>query len=158
MINGWNQFPFVLRRKILFTLLAGAASMVVSMVVFVVIADWVLLILGGIILVTSLILGQSLWATAARGQYEIVDGICTGVSTHMLCRYRKVHLTNEQGGEQTLLINKSSKFQLGVHYRFYFQKSNHLVIGNDYLDAALSTNNFLGFEIVDGSSATDGLA
>ena len=89
---------------------------------------------------------------------KIVDGICTGVSTHMLCRYRKVHLTNEQGEEQTLLINKSSKFQLGVHYRFYFQKSNHLVIGNDYLDAALSTNNFLGFEIVDGSSATDGLA
>lgn len=51
MINQWNQFPFVLRRKILLTLLAGLASIVISLVVFVVTADRVLLVLGGIILI-----------------------------------------------------------------------------------------------------------
>lgn len=155
MINQWNNFPFVLQRKILLTLLAGVASMVVSLVVFAVTADRVLLVLGGIILAASLILGKSLWATAAREQYEIVEGVCTGVSTPMLRRYRKVHLTDEQGAEQTVLIHKSSKFQIGAHYRFYFQKSSKPVIGNDYLDAALSTNNFLGCEIVEDAPITD---
>lgn len=155
MINQWNNFPFVLRRKILLTFLAGIASILVSLVVFAVTADRVLLMLGGIILAASLILCKGLWNTAAKGRYEVVEGICTGVSTPMLRRYRKVHLMDEQGTEQTLLIHKSSKFQISAHYRFYFQKSSHPVIGNDYLDAALSTNNFLGCEIVGDTPAAD---
>lgn len=155
MMSKWNQFPFVLRRKILLTVLVGIASIVISLVVFAVTADRVLLALGGIILAASLILGKSLWATAARGRYEVVEGVCTAVSTPMLRRYRKVHLMDEQGTEQTLLIHKSSKFQIGAHYRFYFQKSSHPVIGNDYLDAALSTNNFLGYGIVEDAPAVD---
>ena len=64
----------------------------------------------------------------------------------MLRRYRKIYLTDEQGAERTLLINKSAKFQMGACYRFYFQKSSQPIIGNDYLDAALSSNSFLGYE------------
>ena len=75
MINQWNQFPFVLRRKILLTLLAGLASIVISLVVFVVTADRVLLVLGGIILIASLIFGKSLYNTAVRGNYEVIEGI-----------------------------------------------------------------------------------
>lgn len=148
-MNQWNQFPFVLRHKILLTFLAGTASIAVSLVIFAVTADHILLALGGIIFAASLVLGKSLWGTAARSQYEVVEGVCTSVSTPMLRRYRKVYLTDELGAKRTLLINKSSKFQIGAHYRFYFQKSSQPIIGNDYLDAALSTNNFLGCEIVE---------
>ena len=149
MINQWNQFPFVLRRKILLTLLAGLASIVISLVVFVVTADRVLLVLGGIILIATLIFGKSLYNTAVRGNYEVIEGICTGVTTPMLRRYRKIYLTDEQGAERTLLINKSAC------YRFYFQKSSQPIIGNDYLDAALSTNSFLGYETVEDTSPAD---
>lgn len=155
MINQWNQFPFVLRRKILLTLLAGLASIIISLVVFVVTADRVLLVLGGIILIASLIFGKSLYNTAVRGNYEVIEGICTGVTTPMLRRYRKIYLTDEQGAERTLLINKSAKFQIGACYRFYFQKSSQPIIGNDYLDAALSTNSFLGYETVEDTSPAD---
>ena len=38
----WSQFPFVLRRKILLTFLAGIASIAVSLVIFTVTADRIL--------------------------------------------------------------------------------------------------------------------
>ena len=107
----WSQFPFVLRRKILLTFLAGIASIAVSLVIFTVTADRILLVLGGLIFAASLVLGSSLWRTAARGQYEVVEGICAGVSTPMLRRYRKIQLIDEQGAERTLLLSKTAKFQ-----------------------------------------------
>lgn len=50
MKNQWSQMPFVLRRKILLTYLAGIASIAVSLVIFIATADRILLALGGIIL------------------------------------------------------------------------------------------------------------
>lgn len=156
MKNQWSQMPFVLRRKILLTYLAGIASIAVSLVIFIATADRILLALGGIIFVASLVLGKSLWSIAARGQYEVVEGICTGVSTPMLRRYRKIHLMDELGTERTLLLSKTAKFQIGARYRFYFQKGSRPAIGNDYLDATLSTNNFLGYEALEDTVSLDG--
>ena len=65
MKNQWSQFPFVLRCKILLTFLAGIASIAVSLVIFTVAADRILLVLGGFIFAASLVLGSSLWRTAA---------------------------------------------------------------------------------------------
>ena len=103
MKNQWSQFPFVLRRKILLTFLAGIASIAVSLVIFTVAADRILLVLGGFIFAASLVLGISLWSTAARGQYEVVEGICAGVSTPMLRRYRKIQLIDDQTGDKYLM-------------------------------------------------------
>ena len=103
MKNQWSQFPFVLRRKILLTFLAGVASIAVSLVIFTVAADRILLVLGGFIFAASLVLGISLWNTAARGRYEVVEGICAGVSTPMLRRYRKIQLIDEQGAVRQAL-------------------------------------------------------
>ncbi|TCL54338.1 hypothetical protein [Allofournierella massiliensis] len=156
MKNQWSQMPFVLRRKILLTYLAGIASIAVSLVIFIATADRILLALGGIIFVASLVLGKSLWSIAARGQYEVVEGICTGVSTPMLRRYRKIQLMDELGTERTLLLSKTAKFQIGARYRFYFQKGSRPAIGNDYLDATLSTNSFLGYEALEDTVSLDG--
>ena len=77
-------------------ILAGVASIAVSLVIFTVAADRILFVLGGFIFAASLVLGISLWNTAARGRYEVVEGICAGVSTPMLRRYRKIQLIDEQ--------------------------------------------------------------
>ena len=135
MKNQWNQFPFVLRRKILLTFLAGLASIALSLIIFIITTDHILLVLV-----------RSLWSTIARGQYEIVEGVCSSVVSPMMRQYRKIQLIDEQGAERTLLLSKSAKFQIGARYRFYFQSSSHPTVGNDYLDAALSTNSFLGYE------------
>lgn len=87
MKNQWSQFPFVLRRKILLTFLAGIASIAVSLVIFTVAADRILLVLGGFIFAASLVLGISLWNTAARGGTKWWKGsapasapLCCGVT------------------------------------------------------------------------------
>ena len=123
--------------------------------IFTVAADRILLVLGGLIFAASLVLGSSLWGTAARGQYEVVEGICASVSTPMLRRYRKIQLIDEQGAERTLLLSKTAKFQIGARYRFYFQKGSRPAVGNDYLDTALSTNSFLGYEVLEGIASCD---
>ena len=70
----------------------------------------------------------------------------TSRSAHAAGCAAHIQLIDEQGAERTLLLSKSAKFQIGARYRFYFQSSNHPTVGNDYLDAALSTNSFLGYE------------
>lgn len=149
MKKKWNQFPLVLRRKILLTLLAGPASLAVSLAVYAATADRVLLALGGVILAASLFFGKGFWDAAAQGRYEVIEGTCVSVSTPMLRRYRKIQLLDSQGTEMTLLLNKTTRFQIGARYRFYFQKGNRPMVGNDYLDAALSTNSFLGCEAIE---------
>lgn len=49
MKNQWNQFPFVLRRKILLTFLAGLASIALSLIFFIITTDHILLVLGSMI-------------------------------------------------------------------------------------------------------------
>ena len=90
--------------------------------------------------------------TAAHKNYEVVEGICAGISTPMLRRYRKVHLIDSHGTEITLLLSKSARLKIGSPYRFYFQKGARPAVGNEYLDAALSTNNFLGYEENNGAN------
>lgn len=122
------------------------ASIALSLIIFIITTDHILLVLGSIIFLASLVLVRSLWSTIARGQYEIVEGVCSSVVSPMMRQYRKIQLIDEQGAERTLLLSKSAKFQIGARYRFYFQSSSHPTVGNDYLDAALSTNSFLGYE------------
>ena len=131
MMKQWTLFPTVLQRKFLLTLLAGIASAGISVIICVATKDHILLALGIVVLCACLISCRWIWATAAHKNYEVVEGICAGISTPLLRHYRKVHL-----------------LKIGEPYRFYFQKGSRPVVGNDYLDAALSTNSFLGYEAI----------
>lgn len=155
MKKRWSQYPSVLRQKILLTFLAGLSSVVISCVVYVVTADHILLALGGIVFLSSLVFCKNFWDAATLGQYEVIEGTCVSINTPVLRRYRKIKLIDHHGAEFTLLLNKAARFQIGGRYRFYFRKNSHLAVGNDYLNAALSTNNFLGYETLDSTVIPD---
>lgn len=70
-------------------LLAGLASIALSLIIFIITTDHILLVLGSIIFLASLVLVRSLWSTIARGQYEIVEGVCSSVISPVIRRYRK---------------------------------------------------------------------
>ena len=148
MMKQWTLFPTVLQRKFLLTLLAGIASAGISVIICVATKDHILLALGIVVLCACLISCRGIWTTAAHKNYEVVEGICAGIGTPMLRRYRKVHLIDSHGIEITLLLSKSALLKIGEPYRFYFQKGARPAVGNDYLDAALSTNSFLGYEAI----------
>ena len=145
----WHQIPFVLKRKISLTFLSGIASLFISTSVFIATNDTIMLILGTVIFVLSLSLGKNLWNIITNQKYSVVVGICSSISIPLIYRYRKIQLINEQGSELNLLIHKSVKLQIGTNYRFYFRNTCQATIGNDYLDSVLSTNNFLGYEVIE---------
>ena len=92
MMEQWTLFPTILQRKFLLTLLAGIASAGISAIICVATKDHILLALGIVVLCACLISCRGIWATATHKNYEVVEGICAGISTPMLRHYRKVHL------------------------------------------------------------------
>ena len=126
MMKQWTLFPTVLQRKFLLTLLAGIASAGISVIICVATKDHILLALGIVVLCACLISCRWIWATAAHKNYEVVEGICAGISTPMLRHYRKVHLIDSHGIEITLLLSKSARLKIGAPYRFTFRKGRGL--------------------------------
>ena len=51
MMEKWNGCPAVLKRRICFTLLAGPASVIVSLIIYLAYADTVLLTMSGAIFI-----------------------------------------------------------------------------------------------------------
>lgn len=141
-----NTVPPVLRCKVTYTVLTGIGFGMSAAIAFAVSKDLTLLILGGILFLWCVIRGGILWRSILSGHYETVTGVCTSVARPAFHRYKKVYLTLMDGNETTLLLGLQAKVKPDTCYRFYFQNSSVPRLGNDYLDAALSTNVFLGFE------------
>lgn len=145
-MEKWRNSPLVLRRKVFFTLLMGLLSITVSFIIYVISADRVLLGLGGLIFIFCLFRSGTLWQAVTHQDYEIISGVCVGAGSLPLQKYRRVKILDETGKETTLLLNKQARINIGVRYCFYFQKYSQPVFGNEYLDASLSTDTFLGYE------------
>lgn len=122
-----NPIPWVLKRRFLVTLLAGVGAAAMSFVIFLI----------------------------ANDRYEMVEGVCSGVTSPPFRRYRKIHLLDGNGAEFTLLLDRNARFHIGTPYRFYFQKDARPLVGNPYLDASLSTNTFLGYEEIQVSDINE---
>lgn len=141
-----NVIPPVLRGKAVLTFLTGAGVGMVAIIVYAVSKDRTMLTLGGILFLWCLLRGGILWRNISAGHYDCVIGVCTLVTQPPFRRYKKVHLTLEDGNETILLLEMQTKINPDTWYRFYFRSGSSPRLGNDYLDAALSTNVFLGFE------------
>ena len=145
-MEQWNRCPYVLKKRMCLTLLAGLSSVLVSFVVYMVSADSVLLAMGGVIFICCLFRCVSLWHIIRGETYAAVSGTCTSVTLSPLRRYRRICVIDLSGKEHTLLLSGQAAVQTGAQYRFYFQREHRPVLGNDYLDTVLSTNAFLGYE------------
>ena len=63
-----------------------------------------------------------------------------------LRRYRKIKIMDDKGNESSMLLGKQSKVKIGYRYRFYFKETQHISLGSEYLDSAMSSDSFLGYE------------
>ena len=145
-----NTTPRVLRHKAILTILTGIGIGMTATIVFAVSGDGVLLIMGGILLLSCLLRGVMLWKDISSGKYKAISGICTEIIPVPFRRHKKVHLTLEDGKEAILLLEPQAKIRAGASYRFFFRDSPGVCPGSGYLDAALSSSAFLGFEELGG--------
>ena len=149
-----NKIPPVLRAKTALTFLTGAGIGTAALIVSTVSKDRPLLILGSILFLWCLLKGWILYRSIHAGHYVCVTGICTLVTQPPFRRYKKVFLTLADGKETTLLLGLQTKIKPDKWYRFYFRNGSASRLGNEYLDAALSTNVFLGYEECAGEPDT----
>lgn len=138
--------PRVLLQKLLLTLLIGAACLLVGITYFLFAHDTVFLVLSGIVFASSLLRYLGLYRIITQKRYESVEGVCVGIAARPLRRYRKVRLMDRDGIETAVLLGKQIKVKIGYEYRFYFKEDKRPSLGSEYLDNALSSDHFLGFE------------
>lgn len=145
-MENWNHSPPVLTKKVLFTLLLGIGCVSIAAAIFFHSRDSTLLVLGILIFSGCVFRSISLLWTIGKDGYDTVIGTCTNIETVPFRRYQKIYLLDEAGNEITLLLGKYQAVKPGASYRFYFQRNGPTPSGNDYLDAMLSANSFLGCE------------
>lgn len=126
-----------------------------SLVIFLIANDRIILVLGGLLFICCVFRSKSIWTLISNDRYEMVEGVCSGVTSPPFRRYRKIHLLDGNGAEFTLLLDRNARFHIGTPYRFYFQKDARSLVGNPYLDASLSTNTFLGYEEIQVSDINE---
>ena len=47
---------------------------------------------------------------------------------------------------QTELTYAGEQVKIGYRYRFYFKETQHISLGSEYLNSAISSDHFLGYE------------
>lgn len=144
-MDKWINAPFTLRIKVVITLLTGIDSLILAAILFPVSHDRILIILSGMIFGFCLCRSIDILLLILRGSYEAITGTCTAVSPQPLRRYRKIALVDAHGAEIILLLGKQLKIKPGSCYCFYFRKTSFPRLGSEYLDAALATDLFLGY-------------
>ncbi|MDR3278515.1 MAG: hypothetical protein LBT12_07050, partial [Oscillospiraceae bacterium] len=119
--------------------------------------DRITLALSGLILLFSLFRTYTLYAAIAKGKYEMVEGVCVGVSAKLFRKQCTVKIMDDDGVETALRLGKQTRVKIGARYRFYFTEHGaDAPTGNAYFDAALSSGRFFGFdEISDGNTGQD---
>lgn len=145
-MEQWNTCPHVLKQKTIFTLLTGTCCMGITVPVFLLSKDHVLLALGSCFFLGSLLRALSVARTALHQQYDTVTGVCIGRERTMFCRYQKIYFIDDGGNETALLLEKKLSVREGHLYRFYFQPGYPAPLGNNHLALSLTGQTFLGYE------------
>lgn len=138
--------PKVLLHKLLLTALTGVGCLVVGAAYFCFARDAIFLLLSAAVFFGTMARTAGLYRLISKKQFEIVEGVCVGISPKPLRRYRKVHIMRGDGVESAVLLGKQVRVKIGYGYRFYFKSDARPLLGSEYLDTALSSDRFLGFE------------
>jgi hypothetical protein len=145
-MNTLKNCPKALAHKILLTALIGAGCLFVGAAYYIFSKDSITLALSGFVFVFSIVRSAGLYGTVTKQKYEVIEGTCIGVSSKVFRKQLTVKLMVDAGIETSLRLGKQAKIRIGFRYRFYFKEGEHLSLGNEYFDTALSSDHFLGFE------------
>ena len=143
-----KQIPKPLLHKILITPLIGAGCLLLGVAMYLGADDRTLLLLSGVLFLSCLVKGFFYYRIASRNRYEIVCGTCTCIMPQMFGRLRKIKIMDKDGVETTLQLPKDCRFRIGEQYRLFFTQRSGIPIGPTALRSALTTDSFLGYEVL----------
>lgn len=144
--------PAPLRQRFYLLIALGIAFWIAGICASVIFKDTVMLVLSLLVFVFCFIKAGCHYMTVINSEYETVSGVCVSVSPKLLRRQKKIKITDGDGNERTLLLSKHSRIKTGVRYNFYFKSAKRISLDNDYFDALLSADCFLGYEEAENCS------
>lgn len=158
MADEKKTMPPVLFRKVFLTALVGVGCFAVGAGYYLYCRDGTMLLLSGLVLLFGLFRAAGLYHMITAGKYEVVEGTCVGVSSMPFRRQLKVRIMDAGGAEISLCLSKQTRVRIGFCYRFFFKEERRPSLGNEFLDTALVTGHFLGFEELGKYSFLNGAA
>ena len=138
--------PAPLKRKLFMTCLIGLLCLLIGIAMFLLLKDRMMLFFSLAVCVLSFGKAADYYRIICGGKYETVEGTCVAVLPKPLRRYRKIKIMDDNGNESSMLLGKQSKVKIGYRYRFYFKETQHISLGSEYFDSAMSSDSFLGYE------------
>lgn len=138
--------PAPLKRKLFLTGIIGAGCLLIGVSMCFILKDRIMLFLSLAVFVASAGRALSYYRIITDKSYETVEGVCVSVVPKPLRKYRKIKIMDGDGNESTMLLGKQSKVKIGYRYRFYFKETQHISLGSEYLNSAMSSDHFLGYE------------
>ena len=141
-----KEGPVPIKRKLFLTCIIGIVCLLVGIAMLLLLKDRMMLFLSLAVCLFSFLKAFDFYRVIAGEEYEVVEGTCVAVMPKPLRKYRKVKIMDDNGNESTMLLGKQSKVKIGYRYRFYFKETQRLTFGSEYLDSAMSSDCFLGYE------------
>lgn len=145
-MENTKNTPTPIYHKLLLTCIAGNACLLVGLAMALFLRDKIMMFLSLAVWIFSFVKAVSYYRIMCDKKYEIVEGTCIAITPKPLRKYRKIKIMDDDGVESSLLLEKHAKVKIGYRYRFYFKETQHLSLGNDYFDNAISSDHFLGYE------------
>lgn len=138
--------PVPIKRRVFLTCIVGISCLLVGIAMCLFFKDRIMLFLSLAVCVLSVGKAVDYYRVIGGEEYEVVEGTCVAIMPKPLRKYRKIKIIDDNGNESTMLLGKQSKVKIGYRYRFYFKETQHLSLGSEYLDSAMSSDHFLGYE------------
>jgi len=151
-----KQIPAPLLRKIAITALIGVGCAIFGLAYWIVAKDRIFLFLSLTLLIVCLYRAWSFYQLAKQRKYEVIEGVCVDIEARFFGQHKDVYLLEDSGEERTLRLPMNCALKIGRRYRLYFDKRSQHKTGNDFLDAALVANGFLGCKEITVLAAAPG--
>ena len=146
MFKKIRDFPKVLYNRMANTVYVGLGCFIMGTAYYFYAHDRITVFLSGAVLLFSLWRAYDIYLNMSKEKYEVVEGICVGVSAKPLSKYNKVRFMNQDGIESTVHLGKQIKMKIGFQYRLFFSQREYVSTGSMRLDTALLSGNFFGLE------------
>ena len=150
--NTLQTTPLPILRRLILTLLVGISCFLIGIIYYLLKHDIPFLTLSLCILLCSIVKSYALLITIQHNAYTVIEGTCKSMTRLLVQNCNKFILEDANGNRNELLLGKNVILTPGENYRIYFKYASGISPGNNPLmEKALLTNNFLGFEQINGN-------
>lgn len=151
-MGGLFQWPPAILRRWLGLPAVGLGCFLAGAAAGIALKDRMMLFLSTAVFLACVVKAIVLYRLVARGEYEVVEGVCVEVRRQPIQKSCRVKVVDSADNIRSLTLEKRLSLRVGRQYRFYLRKSS---------DASQLPNPFhrpdelLGYEEIEAEEPKD---